>query len=565
LVFVVLGDLYSDTPTHPVMKSFFFATSSCLILGRIQRKLRRSATGLRISVLAVALGLNARTPIFAAAGEPAAVDHVVELPAGLQVADLEIIATDSGPQKIFIRGLAHGGAVIVRVNDRLPLAMELLAAKGLTAGRADSAWITADLVKGKNRIRIEEKDGVQIVRVPDSSLWFGAASDSVKGPRFSVDFSQWQKLEHEYPFTVYHGAAGEEFLYFSGKFDWYYGESYTAEVDGISGGSGENEATLTYCARHPARGLRMPMQVTLVRSEVAGNFSLRVRQVLQAEGTPEWKDNVEFLHVVLNRGYGRDWSDGEPDWAWFRTGPEGNADAFGGSRTALARMRDWSARTYSFPSSTANPAERATSGVHHTAAAAPMNGVNAVGGWFSKKGSGSCGIIFHSYRASFRDDLRPLHSHCGDGADTHFYLFWGGLFSPLGMKKGDEIEIEYSLCFIPSELQMTDVMDINEVDINVFGDEEAQKSPLRRWVGTKDMAGLVRADGSMLLLGLAGGLGRFSLPSDFTANAKSVQRLSDAGRDTRTHARVENGFVTAAPGEFVIIDQGAALKPAGVQ
>jgi hypothetical protein len=194
-----------------------------------------------------------------------------------------------------------------------------------------------------------------------------------------------------------------------------------------------------------------------------------------------------------------------------------------------------------------------------------MNGVNAVGGWFSKKGSGSCGIIFHSYRASFRDDLRPLHSHCGDGADTHFYLFWGGLFSPLGMKKGDEIEIEYSLCFIPSELQMTDVMDINEVDINVFGDEEAQKSPLRRWVGTKDMAGLVRADGSMLLLGLAGGLGRFSLPSDFTANAKSVQRLSDAGRDTRTHARVENGFVTAAPGEFVIIDQGAALKPAGVQ
>lgn len=544
------------------MKSFFFA-NSCTLSVATPAELRRSASGLCVR-LVVGLGLTVTT-LYAAVAGSIVVGHVVELPAGLQVADIEITATDNGPQKIFVRGLTHGGAVIVRVNDQLPLAVELLASKGLTAGRADSAWITADLVRGRNRIRIEEKDGVQIVRVPDSSHWFGAASDSAKGPRFSVDFDQWRKLEHEYPFTVYHGAEGKEFLYFSGKFDWYYGESYTAEVDGISGGSGENEATLTFCARHPARGLRMPIQVTLVRSEVAGNFSLRVRQVLQAEGTPEWKDNVQFLHVVLSKEYGQDWKDGVPDWTWFRTGRTGNANAFGGSRTALARMREWSGRTYSFPSSTANPAERGTSGIHHTGAAFSMEMVNAVGGWFSKKGVGSCGIVFHSYRASFRDDLRPLHSHCGDGADTHFYLFWGGLFSPLGMRKGDEIEIEYSLCFIPSELQLTDVMDLNEADINVFGDEAAQRAPLRGWVGTKDMVGLVRADGSMLLLALAGGPSRLSLPADSAARAKSIQILSDVGRDVRSAAKVESGMVEAAPGEFVIIDRGAAFKSAVVQ
>jgi len=518
--------------------------------------------GARIFVWFSGLFLGA---LFATAADQLRAGHVIELPSGQRSLDVEISVEYGGMHRIFVRGLAYGGAVVVGVNGQFPQAVELLASGGLKSGRADCAWITAELVKGKNRVHIEEKEGVQIVHVPDSSIWFGAASDAGAKPRFSVDFSDWQKTESEYPFAVYHGSAGEEFLYFSGKFDYYYGESYTAEVDGISGSSGQSEATLTYCARHPSVGLRMPMQVTLVRSDLAGNFSLRVRQVLQAEGIPQWKDNVEFLHVVLNRGYGRDWADGEPDWTWFRTGPEGNADTLGASRTAFARMRDWSARTYSFASSTANPAERGTSGIHHTGAAFLMDGINGVGGWFSKKGVGSCGLVFHRYRANFRHDIRPLYSHCGDGADTHFCLFWGGLFSPLGMRQGDEIEIEYSLCFFPSELQLTDVMDINAVDLDVFGDESVHKSPLRGWVGTTDMAGLVREDGSMLLLGLAGGTGRFALPAEFTANAKSVQRLSDAGRDTRTNARMESGQVEAAPGEFVIIDRGAALKPAATQ
>ncbi len=530
------------------MKGFFAAISFALF----------------VRLLAVPFGLTV-APLFATAAEPTAVGHIVELPADSHMADLEITATDSGTQKIFIRGLTHGGAVIVLVNDRPPLAMELVASKGLKTGHADGAWVTADLTKGMNRIHIEEKDGVQIVHVPGSSIWFGAASDARGKLRFSVDFSDWKKTESEYPFTVYHGSANEEFLYFSGKFDWYFGESYTEGVQAITGSSGQTEATLTYCAVHPSAGLRMPMKITLVRSDVPGNFSLRIRQVLHAEGIPHWKDNVQFLHVVLTRSYGRDWSDGESDWTWFRTGPEGNANTFGGSRTALARMREWSGRTYSFPSSTADPAERKTSDIHHTGSAFSMEMVNAVGGWFSKKGVGSCGIVFHSYDANFRDDLRPIHSHCGDGADTHFYLFWGGLFSPLGMKKGDQIEIEYSLYFIPSELQLTDVMDLNEADIKVFGDESSQKSPLRGWVGTKDMVGLTRADGSMLILGLAGGSGRLPLPGDSAGKARSIQLLSDVGRDIRSAAKVEDGMVEAAPGEFVIIDCGAALEPEVVE
>ena len=543
-----------------MVNSFFSAVSGPL-LERIPSGLRRNTAGSYVRLLAVALGLTKGT-LFATVPEAVTVGHVVELPAGSQVADLVITAMNSGPQKIFIRGLAHGGAVIVLVNDRLPLALELLASNGVKAGRADSAWVTADLVKGENRIHIQEKDGVQIVRVPDTSLWFGAASEVETGLRFSVDFSEWKKTECEYPFTVYHGPANEEFLYFSGKFDWYYGESYTAEVEGISGSSGQTEATLTYCARHPSVGLRMPMQVTLVRSDMPGNFSLRIRQLLQAEGTPQWKDNVEFLHVVLNKGYGRDWSDGESDWTWFRTGPEGSADAQGGSRTAFARMRDWSGRTFSYPSSTSNPSARTISGPHHTGAAFLMDSTNALGGWFSKKGVGSCGFVFHQYHANFRDDLRPLQSHCGDGADTHFYLFWGGLFSPVEMKKEEQMEIEYSLHFVPSEPQLTDIMDLNEVDINVFGDESSQKSPLSGWIGTKDMIGLTRADSSMLLLGLAGGPGRLPLPEDSAAKAKSIQRLSDVGRDVRSVAKVERGMVETAPGEFVIIDCGALLKPA---
>jgi hypothetical protein len=437
--------------------------------------------------------------------------------------------------------------------------VELLATGGLKQGRADAALVTLELPAGESRVRVAESPGVQIVRAAGTNLWFGTHSEAGGKPLFSVDLDQLQKNDVEYPVVAYYGGEGRPFCWFSGKFDRYYGESYTTTLTDVAGQSGTGRGTLRYTAGHPVRNLVMPTAITLEPEFGGAAFTLRLQQTLRATGTPTWGDNLEFLHLVINPQYGHDWEDGVPDYVWYRTQREDAPDTLPGSHTTLVRMDDNSRRVYPYPASTADATRIAKSGAHHTGAAVSMEATNTIGGWFTKSGTGCIGLVFHKYQANFRTDLRPLHSHCGDGADTHHLLFWGGLYNPLGMQTGDQVEIEYSLTMLPSEPLLTDIEDLNEADLWLFGTEREQKSRITGWLGTKRAIGLTRSDGSVVILGIGNKPGRVRIPQTARQLKRSF-RLFDLGRPTWEQAEIAEGQVQVRPRWVTVLDGGSALN-----
>ena len=229
-----------------------------------------------------------------------------------------------------------------------------------------------------------------------------------------------------------------------------------------------------------------------------------------------------------------------------------------GSHTTLLRVDDDTRRRYPFPSATADPARLGISGEHHTSAAVSTEATNTIGGWFTKSGMGCIGLVFHDYRAGFRDDLAPLHSHCGDGADTHFYLFWGDLFRPLGMKGGDTIVVDYSLSMLPSEPVFTEIEDLNEADLWIFGNAAVQKSRITGWLGTAEAIGLTRSDGSAIILGIGAKGGRFPVPETATRATRSFH-VTDPGRPRWEPVSIVDGRVEVLPRRITVFDGGSAL------
>lgn len=420
-----------------------------------------------------------------------------------------------------------------------------------------AAWLVAWLLALSASLHAHESDSrAKIHREDGTNRWFGTLPESGGRPVFSVDLDRLQRDDVEYPVEVCFGPDWKPFCWFSGKWDMYFGESYAREIVDVAASDGPQAATLSYTLRHPPRGLEMPTQLILQRGDSEGSFVLRVRQSVRATTEPTWGDNVEFLHLVTNPKYGRDWEDAVPDYAWYRVQREDAADTLAGSHTTLARLDDDSRRAYPYP---VGGGQTAKSGIHHTNAAVAMEAANTIGGWFTKTGSGCIGLVFHEYRASFRRDLSPLHSHCGDGADTHFYVFWGSLFQPLGMKSGDRVDIEYSLTMLPSEPLHTDIEDLNEADLFFFGKEQEQRSPVAGWLGTKHAIGLRRGDGSAILWGIGETPGRVTLPATTAANAKRVFRMSDLGRPRYEPLLIEDGSVEVHPRCGTLVDCGAAL------
>ncbi len=485
--------------------------------------------------------------------------HVVTLAKGKTHAEFVIEAKKAGRATILAKGLSLGGGVQITLDGKKPESVELLTTKGLKQGRADAALVAAVLKAGPNRLAVAERPGAQIVRVAGSNLWFGTTSEAGGHPLFSVDLDQLKKNKVEYPVTVYYGPDGKPFCWFSGKFDKYHGDSYTQQIRDVSGTSGPRQATLAYTANHPPRNLVMPTRITLVRDPSGGTFTLRVHQTLRATGKPSWGSNLEFLHLVINTRYGRDWEDGVPDFVWYRTQRDDAPDTLPGSHTTMLRMDDNSRRRYPYPASTADPKKTAVSGTHHTGAATAMEAANTIGGWFTKSGVGCIGLVVHRYKASFRDDLTPLHSHCGDGADTHHYLFWGGLFTPLGMKAGGQVDIEYSLTMLPGEPLHTEIEDINEADLFFFGKAKEQRSQIVGWLGTKQAIGLERSDGSVILLGIGAKPGRVKLPAATPKKAKRAFRVFDLGRPRYQKIEIAGGAVEVRPRHTTVVDCGAAL------
>lgn len=490
-------------------------------------------------------------------------EYRFRIPNGSQRGRFTLSSETSRRATILVEGLGRGGHVAVSVNDGRPEAVELLATGGLKQGRADAVRIRAQLRAGGNRLVISEGPGVQIVRVEGTNVWFGTTDRACGHALFSVDLDQLTQPKVEYPVTVYYGPQWEPFCWFSGKFDKYYGDCYARKITESSGDTGPTKAALHFTAVDPDRNVIMPTRITL-EPAAGASFSLRVHQTLRATGPLSWSTNLEFLHLVINRRYGQDWGDGAPDFVWYRTQREDAPDTPPGSHTTLVRMDDNSRRRYPFPTSTADPTKIGLSGPHHTGAAVAMEATNTIGGWFTRSGVGCIGLIFHEYKATFRDDLTPLHSHCGDGADTHIYLFWGDLYRPLGMKLGDQVDIEYSLTMLPSEPLLTDIEDINEADLWIFGKEKEQRSSIAGWMGTKRALGLRRSDGSIILLGIGTEPGRVRVPPDTLKQLKQAYLLFDPGRPRFEAVDVEDGSVEVRPRWLTVLDCGSArVGPTG--
>jgi hypothetical protein len=495
------------------------------------------------------------------AGGRLSADHTFTLAQGKTSESFRFSVKDPGQATLVVRGLSLGGEVLVELDGQRCGAVELLAARGPEQGKADAARIAVTLAVGEHQLAVSEKPGVQVVRRADTNHYFGATSDAGGRPLFSVDLDALKQNNVEYPVSVHYGPGSKPFFSFSGKFDMYHGDSYTERITDVAGTSGATQATLRYTADHPPRNLVMPMSITLVRGPDLQTFSLRVRQVLRATGKPSFGGNLEFLHLVINPVYGLDWQDGEPDFVWYRAQRDDAADTLPGSHTTLVRMDDNSSRGYPYPASTADPSKIAYSGAHHTGAAVAMEAANTIGGWFAEAGVGCIGLVFHQYKANFRDDLTPLHSHCGDGADTHHYVFWEQLYAPLGMQKpGDEVEIEYSLFALPSEPKHTDVEDLNEADLCFFGKFKEQKSQIVGWQGTKNALGLLRSDGSAILLGIGREPGTVRLPEPTCRQVRRAFRAFDIARPKYERLKIADGAVEVRPGWITVVDGGSAIK-----
>ena len=276
---------------------------------------------------------------------------------------------------------------------------------------------------------------------------------------------------------------------------------------------------------------------------------IRMKQVLHAveNAVIAPDDAIEFLHVVVNPAYGRDWQDGVTDYFWNREQDESDPDTLAGSHTHFARLDDNSARTV------------VGAGIHHTGPSYPLLAENTIGGWISKQGVGSLALLFHSYKSTARHDMTPIQSHCGDGADTHFYIGAGQYYLPLAMKAGDEIAAEYTLYALPSVLRREQVEDLNEADLYYFGTAAQTKAKIRRWYGSKNVCGLIHEDGSAVLLGIGKEQESFRL-NNLPGKTTRVWRVVDLGIDRVEALPIEESDVMVYPGFVTVVDAGSALK-----
>lgn len=469
------------------------------------------------------------------------------------------VASHAGTAALLLLGLKHGGEVAVAVNGVRATGVELLCRGGVDLGRADSALVNASLVLGRNQVEVTESDGTQVVRVVGTNRWFGASTYTDGGPLFSVDLDHMPRLGMEYPVQVNYGPRREGLLWFSAKWDRYYGEVYAKTVSRVRGSSGAESATLSYVLEYPPRHLVMPTRLVLTPDRATGAFTIRVHQAVRAVDTAVLSDGTEFLHVKLSQDGAWDWQDGTVDYAWYRSQTADCDDAPPGGRTGMVRVDDNTGRVYAFRSSTSDRRKVSMSSDHHTGAAVPLGAANTIGGYFSKSGVGSCGWVFHQYRASFRDDLTPVFGHCGDGADTHLFTSFADLYGPLAMRSGDVLETEYSLTMLASEVTREEIEDLNEADMYFFGTAKEQAAEIDRWIGSRSALGLVRSDGSAILLGLGREPARVPVPASTASRAREAYRLFCPGELVYERLDVHGGTVEVRPGWITIVDCGAAL------
>jgi len=507
-----------------------------------------------ITILAVALGGTGTAAETEKESQPAVIN--LQLADGASHLQTTFDASKAGTYRICVAGLQAVGAVVGELDGK-QVDGELVAER--VEGPASQWRIDIHLPAGKHTLVVREEPGLQFYRVEGTQRYLATGTEYQKRPVLDLDFA---KREWWYPVELRFGPTFEPFFWFSGKWDRYDKPSYTETVQHIVATSGTDSARLSFQYVHPPRHLLMPTTFTLVRDSETRNVIVRVRQTLQATGKSQFsdRDNIEFLHVVIHRQYGRDWGDGVPDYFWNREQVDIDNDTLPGSRTHFALMHDNTRRRYTYHASTRDPKLVARSSGHHTGFGHPLYAENTIGGWFTKTGTGSVGWVMHKYQANFAKDLSPIHSHCGDGADTHIYAGWAKLFFPWDLKAGDRLDVEYTLQCLPSEVLREQVELINDYDLVFFGEEREAKSKIARWYGTKDACGLLRSDGSALILGIGKGTTHYPIPLAVHKKATSVFRLNDLRNCNFVTDPAPDSRAEIQPGWVTIVDCGSARE-----
>ena len=463
-------------------------------------------------------------------------------------------APKTGTYRIRVVGLRAGGAVVAELDGKR-VGGELVAQR---VGGPASEWrIDTPLSAGTHAVAVREEPGLQFYRVEGTQRYLATGTEYRKHPVLDLDFA---KRNGWYPVELRFGPKFEPFFWFSGKWDRYDKPSYTKEVRQIAATSGAESASLTFEYVHGS--LLMPTALVLERDAQTHNLIVRVRQTLEATGplTFSKRDNIEFLHTVIHKQYGRDWGDGVPDYFWNREQVDIDNDTLPGTHTHFTRMDDNSRRRFPFHPSTRDPKLVKLSYGHHTGFGHPLHAENTIGGWFTKTGVGSVGWVMHKYQANFAKGLSPIHSHCGDGADTHIYAGWGELFFPWTLKAGDRLDVEYTLQCLPSEVLREQIELINEYDLAIFGEERKATSKIVRWYGTKDACGLVRSDGSALILGIGKRKTHYPIPPAVRKKVKVVFRLGDLRNCRFVTDPARGGAAAVHPWWVTVVDCGSALE-----
>jgi hypothetical protein len=482
-----------------------------------------------------------------------------------------------GPATLLLLGLGGVGAVSIRVNGTMPVSVELLAPAGPGEGApgglpgapdaasvpgrggADRALVVARLNSGSNEVEVGETAGVQVVRVAGTDRWFVSSSLSAGSPLFRLDLAALTRPATGLAAQIHYGPTWASCLWFSGCWGQHSGEAPAQGFSAVQGTSGTDVATLSYTLEDPGRGLVMPTRLTFQPDPVTGVFTVRVQQTLRATQATNCDDSLEFLQVRVTEDGTRDWGDGTVDYAWYRSQVGDCPDAAPGGRTGMVRIAT--------PTRLAPPGGRSAAGlpvvarpgVRGPAAAVPLGATNTIGGYFAKAGVGSCGWVFHRYRANFRDDLTPVYSRCGPGAGTHFHAACAELFGAMALGPGYWIEAEYSLTMLPCVVTREEIEDLNEADLRFFGTEKEQTAAVAGWFGTKTAVGLLRSDGSLILLGLGREPGRVPVPAGTVNKAVSVYRIFDLVDPTYDQLDLKGGTAEVRPGWITVIDCGAAL------
>lgn len=396
------------------------------------------------------------------------------------------------------------------------------------------------------------------VQAPGTRRWTVTSAISGYRPLFALDLDTLVGAGPDPAgVPVLYGPSWDGFLWLSGRWGLPGADAGGEQLLGAEGTGGPAGATLSYAIESSRLGLVMSMRMEFTPDPATGAYTVRLHQGLCASRDTVCDGTPDFLRVRAAPAGARDWGDGTPDYAWYRWPGDECPDAPPGGHTGVIRAAGSALRVAAMAGTGSPGTTEAAS--RPAGAGVPLTPGITIGGYFSKAGVGSCGWVFHRYRASAPQGPRPFLRRGRSGAETRFSLWPATESGRFALQAGDRIDVQISLTMLPSEVCREDIEDLNEADLHLFGADPEQAAGIAGWVGTRNAVGLLHGDGSMILLGLGREPGEVPVPAATVAKATNAYRLFDLVRPTYDYLDLKGNRVEVRPGWITVIDCGAAL------